>query len=100
MLQNDEARLSPTVTWYLREFGPILNSSDAAKLLGYRNREALRQARLGRRLPIPMFQISDRRGWFAATTIVASWIESTIQNGTLHHQAGGTKDSSVTEDDA
>lgn len=81
MLHQGGTDLSPTTVWYLREYGPLLSSSQAAKLLGYRNSEALRQARIGHRLPVPMFRISNRRGWFAATEVVARWIEATVQLG-------------------
>jgi hypothetical protein len=81
MLHQDEPDLCPSMSWYFREFGPLMNSSQAAKLLGYRNAEALRQARLGRRLPIPMFKIANRRGWFAATAVVAHWLEAAVQKG-------------------
>lgn len=81
MLHQHDPDLSPTVVWYLREFGPLLTSSQAAKLLCYRNAEALRQARLGHKLPVPMFKISDRRGWFAATAVVARWVEATVRKG-------------------
>jgi hypothetical protein len=81
MLHQDEPALSATTVWYLREFGPLLTSSQAAKLLGYRNAESLRQARLANRLPVPMFKIDDRRGWYAATAAVARWVEATVQKG-------------------
>jgi len=81
MLLPDEPDLSAATVWYLREFGPLLTSSQAAKLLGYRSAEALRQARLANRLPVRMFKIDDRRGWFAATAVVARWLEATVKKG-------------------
>jgi hypothetical protein len=60
----------------IREFGAIVSAPDAAKLLGYRSTEALRQARHRCRLPVPMFKIPGRRGWFAAATAVAAWLDT------------------------
>lgn len=82
MLHQSAPTLSPATLSYLREFGPLLTSSQAAKLLGYRNAEALRQARLRQRLPVRMFKIPNRRGWFTATEAVARWVEATIPKGT------------------
>lgn len=81
---------SPTTRWLLREHGPILPAVVAAKVLGFKSADALRQARLRQKLPIPMFTIEGRRGWFASTAVVAAWIEKAIvipANGE-HHQHG------------
>lgn len=64
-------------TGLIREYGPVLSAAATAKLLGFSNLGALRQARARGRLPIPMFNIERRRGWFASTAIVAAWIERT-----------------------
>jgi len=62
----------------MQEHGPLLHASAAAKLLGFRSTDALRQARIRQRLPVPMFAIQGRRGWFASTSAVAEWIDQTI----------------------
>ena len=69
---------SPTVRWLLRVHGPLLSAPAMAKILGFSNTDALRQARLQKRLPVPMFAIQGRRGWFASTLAVGEWIERTI----------------------
>lgn len=69
---------SPTARWLLREHGPILSAAVAAKVLGFKSTDALRQARLRQKLPVPMFTIEGRRGWFASTAVVAAWIEQTV----------------------
>jgi hypothetical protein len=69
---------SSTARWLMREHGPLLPASLAAKLLGFKSTDALRQARLRQRLPVPMFLIEGRRGWFASTAAVAAWIEQTV----------------------
>lgn len=66
---------SPTARWLMREHGAILRASVAAKILGFESTEALRRARIRQTLPIPMFTIEGRRGWFASTAVVAAWID-------------------------
>lgn len=77
----DRNARSSTESWLLQEHGPLLCASVAAKVLGYKSTDALRQARIRRRLPIPMFTIEGRRGWFASTQIVAAWLEQTVERG-------------------
>jgi len=83
MLDQGEPNLSAMAVRYLREFGPLLTSSQAAKLLGYRDAEALRQARLANRLPVPLFKIDGRRRWYASTAAVAGWLEAIVQKGAV-----------------
>jgi hypothetical protein len=59
-----------------------LGASAAAKVLGFKSTDALRQARVRQRLPVPMFMIDGRRGWFASTETVAAWLEQTMDRGT------------------
>ena len=65
-----------TATWLLREYGPLLPAGATAKILGFKSTDALKKARLARRLPFEMFTISGRRGWFASTAVVAAWIDA------------------------
>lgn len=76
--------------WLLREHGPLLDAATTAKVLGFRSLDALRQARRDCRLPIPMFKIPGRRGWFAATLTVATWLEGRTQPTST--QAGAIKE--------
>jgi len=55
--------------------GLILSASATAKVLGFSSTDALRLARSRGRLPIPMFQVDGRRGWFASTRDVARWLD-------------------------
>ena len=57
---------------------PILNSAETARLMGFRSKEALARVRLAGRLPIQMFQVPGRRGWFAATDQVKAWVEEVL----------------------
>lgn len=57
---------------------PILSAAETARLLGFPTREALGKARLAGRLPIRMFKIEGRRGWFASTQQVREWLEMSL----------------------
>lgn len=80
---------SATERWLMREHGPILSASVAAKVLGFKSTDALRQARIRRKLPVPMFTIEGRRGWFASTAKVAAWIEQTVAERTNSGRTDG-----------
>ena len=73
---NDK-RLTPGLNDYLPE-KPILTSAETAKLMGFPSGDALGKARLTGRLPIDMFQLPGRRGWFAATHAVRAWLEASV----------------------
>lgn len=75
----------------VRECGAVLDTATTARLMGYRSVEALRQARLQKRLPIEMFRIPHRRGWFASADAVARWL-ATVEQSTqqpTHLMTGG-----------
>lgn len=73
------------------DHGALLNASATAKALGFRSLDALRQARRDGRLPIPMFQIPGRRGWFASTQAVIEWLDAQVEPhlSELSRQGGG-----------
>lgn len=75
MIQRIE--LATIETWLFREHGAILSAATTARLLGFKSVDSLRQARRAKRLPIPMFEIEGRRGWFSSTRDVALWLERT-----------------------
>jgi hypothetical protein len=67
------------VTRELREtltrlYGPLLNSRDLWKILGYASQAAYRQARSRQCVPVAEFEIEGRRGRFALTNDVATWL--------------------------
>lgn len=74
----DVGELSSTALALLRDHGPLLSAANTAKLMAFESTDALRQARIRQRLPIDMFTIAGRRGWFASTRAVADWIDTTI----------------------
>lgn len=66
------------------EHGPLLDAAATAKALGFKSQDALRQARRDGRLPISMFRLPGRRGWFASTQAVIDWIDAQIQPHPSH----------------
>jgi hypothetical protein len=73
-----ESRSRPVVLDLYLPSTPFLSAPQTARLLGFSSGEALHKARQTGRLPFPMFQLTGRRGWFAATHVVKEWIESTL----------------------
>lgn len=58
----------------VREYGGVLDTAATARVMGYPSADALREARLQKRLPIEMFRLPQRRGWFASAESVARWL--------------------------
>lgn len=61
------------------EHGPLMDAAATAKALGFRSQDALRQARRDGRLPIAMFRLQGRRGWYASTQAVIDWLDAQIE---------------------
>lgn len=59
---------------------PILTAAETARVLGYPSTGALAKARQSGRLPIEMFQVPGRRGWFAATSVVRTWLQAVMSS--------------------
>lgn len=57
---------------------PILTAAETARVLGYPSTGALAKARQSGRLPIEMFKVPGRRGWFAATSVVRAWLQKVM----------------------
>jgi hypothetical protein len=57
---------------------PVLSGAETARIMGFPTTEALYKARHAGRLPIDMFRLSGRRGWFAATHSVKEWLRTVI----------------------
>lgn len=55
-------------------YGPLVGGSDLARLLGFKNMEAFRQAVHRKRLPIKVFELKNRRGKFAFTEDLTRWL--------------------------
>ena len=57
---------------------PILSAAELAVVMGYPTTAALSKARQRGVLPVAMFQLPSRRGWFASTELVLAWLERTL----------------------
>jgi len=60
----------------LKLYGPVLTSQEISKILGFSTVHALRQAVLKGRLEIPLFRMAGKRGRFALTKEIASYVVS------------------------
>ena len=58
----------------MRAYGPLMSGEDLRKALGYPSKSAYSQAIARGALPVPVFEIEKRRGKFALTQDVASWL--------------------------
>ncbi|MDR7299512.1 hypothetical protein J2X16_004882 [Pelomonas aquatica] len=54
--------------------GPLLGGQKLIAALGHGNAASLRQARRRERVPVPLFTLPSRRGFFALTRDVADWL--------------------------
>jgi hypothetical protein len=54
--------------------GPLLGGTKLVAALGHANAASLRQARRRGRVPVPLFSLPQRRGFFALTRDIADWL--------------------------
>lgn len=57
---------------------PILSGPETARIMGFPTTEALYKARQAGRLPVALFQLPGRRGWFASTLVVREWLQNSL----------------------
>lgn len=72
---------------FVQKFGPILSSAELVKALGYKSTAAYRQAVTRDTVPVPLFQIPNRRGRFALARDVAIWLSQQRQRATTRDAA-------------
>lgn len=58
----------------IERHGLMVSSRSLWKILGYLSSEAWRKAIQRKTIPIPIFQIPDRHGYFALSCEVAAWV--------------------------
>lgn len=58
----------------VERFGTLLGSSALAKTLGYSGVDALRQSIARATVPVPVFKLPNRKGYFAFSKDVANWL--------------------------
>jgi hypothetical protein len=69
----------------VEQYGELLRFGDLAKLLSYPSEQAIKKARERGKLPVQVFRIQKRHGWFATTRTVARFLDS------LDQQNGGAQ---------
>jgi len=58
----------------LKLYGPVLTGDEIQKVLGYRSKDAYRQAVTRKTVPVPLFEMDKRRGKFALAKDVACYL--------------------------
>lgn len=70
--------MKPRIDFYetlSEEYGPLIGGADLTKVLGFRTSSAFNKSIREGRMEIVLFVISGRKGKFAYTRDVASWLE-------------------------
>lgn len=58
----------------LERYGPVLGGQNLRQVLGFASAAAFRKAASRGTLPVPVFNVPNRRGRFALTQEVAAWL--------------------------
>lgn len=65
MSQPSNAVSGVSDAWLTQTYGALIQVKDLSRLLGFKSAASLRRARSTGRLPIRLFKMAGRRGWFA-----------------------------------
>jgi len=60
----------------LDQYGPLMNGMNLYRALGFRTYGAFRLANEQKKIPVQVYRLSGRRGWFARTNDVSAWLRS------------------------
>lgn len=61
---------------FLEKYGPLISGAQLVKVLGYQSDAAFRKALQRKLVPVNIFRIENRRGYFARCDDVAAWLAS------------------------
>jgi len=75
----------------LRRYGPVIGQDDLRQALGFASLDGFRQALSRGVVPVPVFAIPHRRGKYALTKDVASWLAELRRQATPVTVARGSK---------
>jgi hypothetical protein len=64
-----------------RRYGEILTLAELGEVLRFPSHQATCKARRQGRIPLRMFQVPHRRGWFATAADVATYMSSFAADG-------------------
>lgn len=70
----DEETVDPVINSLARKHGPLLGGTALWRALGYSNARAFSKAVERNTVPVPTFRIPHRRGRFARTHEVITWL--------------------------
>lgn len=73
----------------LRALGAIVGGEALSRALGYPTQDAFRKACKRDRLPVATFELEGRRGRYASTVDIATWLWSVRPNHALSTQPPG-----------
>lgn len=76
-LEIDEARTDPVIDLLIRTHGPLLGGMALWHVLGYTSARAFSKAVERHTVPVETFRIPHRRGRFAMTHDVVTWLRAT-----------------------
>ncbi|GAA6139695.1 hypothetical protein NBRC116583_34420 [Arenicella sp. 4NH20-0111] len=87
---NDFSALEKTLEAALEEdllklYGPVLSGEHLTKSLGYVSTDAFRTSIARKTVPVPIFRMDGRRGYYALTKDVAHYLAKARYEG----QSGG-----------
>lgn len=68
-------------------YGPMVSNDNLRLVLGYSSMEAFRQALSRKTIPIPVFEIENRRGKFALVKDVATWLAAQRERAFIDNMA-------------
>lgn len=64
--------------WLQREYGLVIDSATAAKLLGFRSAGSLTKARSRGLLTLDMFQVPNRKGLYTSPRHLAAYLQAIV----------------------
>jgi len=64
--------------WLAKTYGSLIQATDLAKVLGFSSAASLTEAHSAGRLPIPLFKMAGRRGWFAYAGDVGAFLRARV----------------------
>lgn len=64
------------VEQWIARFGELMAAPALAELFKFGSLRSFRRAAAAGSLPVPVFRVAGRRGWFARTRDAAAWLEA------------------------
>lgn len=74
LAQPSDDRVKQIEDGLVLRYGPLLTLADLSEVLRYPSVQSVQKARLRGSLPVQMFRIPPRRGWFSSTRGLAEFL--------------------------